>query len=53
MATPLQIINRNDQYVLFGKERNEAVTMKKEENKADMKNTALGFQILPVLEFKL
>lgn len=53
MATPLQIINRKDQYVLFGKERNKAVTTKKEENKADLKNTVRGFQILPVLESKL
>lgn len=34
-------------------ERNKAVTMKEEKNKADMKNTVLAFQILPVLEFKL
>lgn len=55
-----QTINKNDHYVLFGKEvgsqkRDDISFIEKgrEEAKARWKKTVVGFQILPALEFEL
>lgn len=52
-----QIINKNDQHVLFGKEGQyfiykeiqHSVYVKEEENIAGLKNSAHGFQMVPIL----